>query len=85
MTTHAMISLAPAAASSSPGISSVAAARNAPASPDVPLFVPRDELFYWTRAWQEGERESAAEREAGNLRYFEDPNELFRWLLSPED
>jgi hypothetical protein len=51
----------------------------------LPLFVPRDDLFFWTSAWQEGERESAAEREAGNLRTFEDPKDLFRWLLSPGD
>ena len=50
-----------------------------------PLFVPRDELFFWTRAWQAGEAESAAERAAGNLRTFDDPNDLLRWLLTPED
>jgi len=51
----------------------------------IPLFLPRDELFFWTHGWQEGERESAVEREAGNLRTFEDPKDLFRWLLSPDD
>ena len=52
--------------------------------PSMPLFVPKDELFFWTRAWQEGEAESATEREAGNLRTFDDPRDLFRWLLSDE-
>jgi hypothetical protein len=51
----------------------------------MPAFVPSDELFFWTRAWQEGERESAAEREAGNLRTFENPRDLLSWLLRPED
>lgn len=85
MTTHAMISVTPAAASPSPGVASAVPSGNAPLSRDVPTFVPRDELFFWTRAWQDGECESAAEREAGNLRHFEHPNELLRWLLTPEE
>lgn len=48
----------------------------------MPLFVPREELFFWTGPWQDGEEESAAEREAGNLRTFDDPRDLFTWLLS---
>jgi hypothetical protein len=51
----------------------------------MPAFVAKDELFFWTWAWQEGERESAVEREAGNIRTFDDPKDLLRWLLSPED
>lgn len=51
----------------------------------MPAFVPKDELFFWTRAWQEGEKESAAERGAGNLRTFDNPDDLFKWLLSDED
>jgi hypothetical protein len=50
----------------------------------MPVFVPKDELFFWTRAWQEGEEESAAEREAGNLLTFENPRNFFNWLLSDE-
>ncbi len=85
MTTHAMISLTPAAESPRSRPASAVGAANAPLSQRVPTFVPRDELFFWTHAWQDGERESAAEREAGNLRHFEDPNDLLRWLLTPED
>jgi hypothetical protein len=46
----------------------------------MPVAVPYDELFFWTRAWQEGERESAAEREAGNLHTFDIPRDLVNWL-----
>ena len=59
--------------------------RRVPQPLRMPLFVPKDELFFWTRSWQEGEAESAAEREAGNLRTFDDPRDLFTWLLSDEE
>ena len=59
----------------------------APATGDQrpPLFVPRDEVLYWTREWQAGEAESAAEREAGNLRVFESGTDVLDWLRQPED
>ncbi len=85
MTTHAMISPTPAAGLPRSGVASAVGVGNAPLSQRVPTFIPRDELFLWTYAWQDGERESAAEREAGNLRHFEDPNDLLRWLLTPEN
>ncbi len=85
MTPHATISLSPAASSSAPRVGAAVTASNAPTAQGVPTFVPRDELFFWTRAWQDGERESAAERERGDLRYFEDPRDLLRWLLTPEN
>jgi hypothetical protein len=50
-----------------------------------PLFVARDELFYWTRDWQAGERESAEQRAAGHLRAFDSGADLLEWLKSTED
>jgi len=50
-----------------------------------PLFVMRDELGFWTRAWQEGERESALARERGDLRTFESGADVLEWLDAPED
>jgi hypothetical protein len=47
--------------------------------------IPKDELFYWTRHWQEGERESAAAREAGDVHEFATGREAVRWLLSADD
>ena len=49
-----------------------------------PLFVSRDELFYWTAAWQAGERESSAELKAGQARRFASGEELLSWLRSPD-
>ena len=51
----------------------------------LPRQIPRDELFFWTKKWQAGERESAAEREAGRLRHFKSGEDLLDWLHSPED
>lgn len=50
-----------------------------------PLFAARDEVFFWTREWQAGERESAAEREAGNMRTFGNADDLLAWLRAPEE
>jgi hypothetical protein len=50
-----------------------------------PLFVTRDDLFFYTAKWQDGERESAEARERGELRTFNSGRELLDWLKSPED
>jgi hypothetical protein len=54
----------------------------------VPLFIPRDQTYYWSREWQESIRETYAELEAGEYVDFDDPNDpdaVVRWLLSDED
>ena len=51
----------------------------------VPLFIPRDQAYYWTREWQEGEAEADEEIRRGELRRFSDLDEALRWLDSPED
>ncbi len=51
----------------------------------VPLFVSRDQAYYWTREWQEGEAEADEEIRRGELRRFSDIDEAMRWLDSPED
>jgi hypothetical protein len=50
-----------------------------------PLFVPADELLFWTREWQSGEAESKAQRDAGNLRTFDNGADLLDWLRSDDD
>jgi hypothetical protein len=50
-----------------------------------PLFVPSDQLYYWTRKWQDGEKEALADLEAGRSRIFEDANELARYLTRPPE
>jgi hypothetical protein len=50
-----------------------------------PLFVPSDQLYYWSRAWQDGEKEALADLEAGRSRVFDDLNELARYLAHPAE
>lgn len=51
----------------------------------VPFFIPRLQTYYWSREWQEGEREALEELRRGEARTFDDPDEALRWLNSPED
>jgi hypothetical protein len=54
----------------------------------VPLFIPRDQAYYWSSEWQESIQQSYAELEAGEYVDFDDPNDpdaVVRWLLSDED
>jgi len=51
----------------------------------IPGAIPKDELFYWSRRWQEGERESAAVLAAGDVHEFPTGREAVRWLLSADD
>ena len=51
----------------------------------MPVFVPRDQLYYWTYIWQEGIRRSRAELDAGEYRDFENPRDAVRRLLTEDD
>lgn len=68
--TKVTVRLDSTASSSSPGCM----------SRHVPCSIPRDQLYYWTREWQEGEAEALAELERGEGVVFEDPKEAVRWL-----
>lgn len=50
----------------------------------IPFSVPRDQLYYWSREWQEGEAEADEELRRGEVRTFDDPREALRWLDEPE-
>jgi hypothetical protein len=50
-----------------------------------PLFVPRDQLYYWTREWQEGEAEALHELQEGEFRSFPDGTTAAGWLLSDDE
>lgn len=43
-----------------------------------------DQAYYWTEEWQEGERESQAERDAGQTVRFESADELIAWLQAED-
>lgn len=51
----------------------------------IPASIPRAQVYYWTRAWQEGEQESLANLQAGNARRFPSGRDAIRWLLSEDD
>lgn len=53
----------------------------------MPLFIPRDQAYYWSFSWQKDIRESMAALENGDYEEFDsdDPNDVVRWLLSEED
>jgi len=53
--------------------------------PRPPLFVPSDQLYYWTRRWQDGENEALVDLEAGRSRVFDNVNELARYLIRPPE
>ncbi len=50
-----------------------------------PRFVPRDQIYYWTRKWQDGEKEALRDLESGRSRVFVDLNELAQYLARPAE
>jgi len=53
----------------------------------IPLTIPSSEEFFWRFDWQQGERDTLAELEAGNAIIFdsEDPEDIVRWLHEPDE
>ncbi|MGH2761930.1 MAG: hypothetical protein ACRDL4_02065 [Thermoleophilaceae bacterium] len=54
------------------------------ASQGVPLFVPADQLYYWSYAWRESERKAMADLRAGRAHTFDDPMAAVRYLLGSD-
>lgn len=50
----------------------------------VPASIPVDELFFWTRVWQEGEKESETARAAGEVHEFQNGRDAVSWLLADD-
>jgi hypothetical protein len=75
-----------AAAAAPEGIPSVGVATNTLVRRDqsIPMFVPADQLYYWSFAWQGLERDSRADLEAGRSRTFDDPTAAVRYLLGSD-
>lgn len=50
----------------------------------VPLFIPADEVYYWSSPWQQDVAESMAALHSGDYVDFDssDPTDVARWLLS---
>jgi hypothetical protein len=51
---------------------------------NMPLFVPRDQAYFWTHQWQEAEAEALREIAAGQVKQFEGGLAAVAWLLSEE-
>lgn len=51
----------------------------------VPLFVPRGQMYFWTREWQAGEVEALKDIAAGRVRRFSTGGDAASWLLRDED
>jgi hypothetical protein len=48
-------------------------------------FLPRDQEYYWTEAWQSDERKTLAQIAAGEGVEFDNATDLIHWLFSSED
>lgn len=46
----------------------------------VPASIPAGQAYYWSRRWQQDERESLSELEAGEGMVFESAEQFFAWL-----
>jgi hypothetical protein len=47
----------------------------------VPPLPSRDDAYYWTAAWQSGERRSLNDYKTGRYESFENGREAVRWLF----
>jgi hypothetical protein len=53
----------------------------------VPLFIPADEVYYWSSSWQQDVAESMAALRSGDYVDFDsnDPKDVAHWLLSVDE
>lgn len=52
---------------------------------DLPLSIPRSQLYFWSREWQAAERQSLAEIARGHGREFSSSVDVIRWLFAPDE
>ena len=50
-----------------------------------PVMIPAGQEYYWTAAWQAGERETLAELAAGRGKTFDTAEEALRYLFSADE
>lgn len=50
-----------------------------------PLIIPHSQVYYWTRAWQQGESESLADLRTGRARRFHSAADAAAYLLSDDE
>jgi hypothetical protein len=66
------------------GVIPAAAASGQDAGLRLPLFIPRSQLYYWTREWQSGEAEALDDIVHGRVRRFSSGTDAAAWLLADE-
>ncbi len=52
----------------------------------IPFSMPRDQVYYWSNAWQSAESGARADLAAGRFIDFDsnDPSDVLRWLHGPD-
>ncbi len=50
----------------------------------IPTFVPGDQIYYWSYAWQDAERKAMADLRDGRVRTFDDPVAAVHYLLGSD-
>lgn len=53
--------------------------------PITPFLIPSDQVYYWTSAWQAGERETREDMAVGDTVKFTDARSAIAWLFSSDD
>lgn len=44
------------------------------------VSIPKDQAWFWSEEWQEGEREAEEDIKAGRVHSFDDAEEAVEWL-----
>jgi AbrB family looped-hinge helix DNA binding protein len=44
------------------------------------VFIPKDQAWFWSKEWQQGEKQAEKDIENGKLKKFNSPQELFEDL-----
>ena len=63
---------------------SAAASLNTPVDDErlLPLTIPHDQVYYWSRPWQEMERIARDDLAAGRSQVFADPADAVKYLFT---
>jgi len=53
-------------------------------SDEIPVSIPRDQFFFWSRVWQDAERENLEQLARGEGKLFKNSDDAIRWLFEAE-
>lgn len=66
-------------------IATASASREAAPMYRAPIFMPNDQSYFWTSAWQHGEADALHDIETGNVMRFSSAAAAVAWLLSDDE